>query len=303
MIDKNVEVSICIVTRNRDIELIATLKSISQQSYSPLEVIIIDNNSERSIIEDIRQFLSNYSLPHNYILNDKNLGVSGGRNIGLITAVGDYIIEIDDDAVFESIDAIEKAVNFMDDNPFVGISAFRITNFFTNKIVPQEFPFRNKNRDPNENSETCWFIGAGHIFRKDLLDRIGYYHEFYPWGSEEQDLALRALDAGFKIYYLAYINVLHKKSPKARISNRIEFASIALKNRIKVASLNLPLFNVLSYILIRGIQFTIRERSILVFPKAIMKLLGELKYINRNRKVIKKETIKYLKSHNGQLYY
>ena len=45
-----------------------------------------------------------------YFCMDINLGVSGGRNFGLRKAIGDIILEIDDDAEFESNDAIKLSL-------------------------------------------------------------------------------------------------------------------------------------------------------------------------------------------------
>lgn len=303
MKNKLANVTVSIITRNRQTELLETLLNIDKQDYSNIEIVLVDNGSDNEIILSVENYLETLHCNVEYIQKGENLGVSGGRNVGLQAADGDYIIEIDDDAVFEDEQAISKAVSFMDDNPSIGISAFRITNYHTKEIVPQEFPFRDKNRDPFISGETTWFIGAGHIIRKELIEKIGHYHEFFPWGSEEQDYSIRAIDAGFKIFYLADINVFHKKSPNARISDKVEFASIALKNRMKVALLNLPLSSIFTYAIIRGFQFLVKFKNPVIILKAIKHIFNEFEYIRKNRTVVSKKTLDYLSIKKGQRYF
>jgi GT2 family glycosyltransferase len=294
-------VSVLIITRNRSVELSETLLSISTQSYHPKTIIVLENGSDKETVLSNKKLVKEYEGV--YVVLHENLGVSGGRNVALSYAKGEYFLEIDDDAVFGDDYCIEKAVQFMDDNPSVGISAFKIINYYTKEITPQEYPFRNKRRDVNSCGSCTWFIGAGHIIRRELITEIGVYREFFPWGSEEQDLSLRAINAGFEIRYFPSVVIYHKKTPNARIQDPVVFAGIALKNRIKVALLNLPLYSTVTYFIVRGVQLTLKYRSLTIVPRAMAHLLSESNYIRKNRMKIGKKAIKYLRKHNGQLYY
>jgi len=117
-------VSIVILTMNRSTHMKTVLENIAQQSLAPCEIIIVDNNSENKEQKQNEELAKEYKA--DYFLMNKNLGVSGGRNYGLRMAKGDTIIEIDDDAEFESVDAIKNAHKYLNSNKNIGIIAFAL---------------------------------------------------------------------------------------------------------------------------------------------------------------------------------
>jgi len=254
-------VSILIITMNRKDELFEVLDSIKLQQYNNYEIIIAENGSTKEIIKEHQNKIKLYPNVQYHILPE-NLGVSGGRNYLLKISRGDIIIEIDDDASFVHEDSIIKVITYFDNNPSVGIQAFKSINFYTNQVDRNEFPFRNKKYDPQNATECMWFIGVGHAFTRELIDKIGIYRDFFPWGSEEQDYALRALNANYKIVFRPDIKVLHKKSPYGRIDNPIQHGSVAFNNMMKIPAYNLPPIFFLSYLIIRGSQFIIKYKSL-----------------------------------------
>jgi len=81
-----------------------TLERILEVSKIPTEIILVDNNSMpesgvREYLESMRGELEKKFVRVIYVFNDKNLGVAGGRNSGLVRASGDYLVTIDDDVM------------------------------------------------------------------------------------------------------------------------------------------------------------------------------------------------------------
>lgn len=282
-------VSIVILTMNRSSHMQNVLKNISLQSYLPSEIIIVDNNSESKEQQNNENFAKQYNA--DYFLMDKNLGVSGGRNYGLKRANGDIIIEIDDDAEFESKVAIEKVVKYFKKDKSIGILAFSI---FKNKnfdVRSEEFPFFQKKKNIiNELTPCGWFIGAGHAFRKEIFNKVNYYNDFYPYGQEEIDFSIRVIDAGYKLFFARDIRIFHFKTDDARYITPINIAGLNLKNRIKVALLNLNIISVLFFVLIRGCQYLIRYKTFKIITIAWKLLKKDLNYIKSNRKVVSYKT-------------
>ena len=282
-------VSIVILTMNRSAHMQNVLKNISLQSYLPSEIIIVDNNSELKDQKNNENLAKQYNA--DYFLMDKNLGVSGGRNYGLKRANGDIIIEIDDDAEFESKVAIEKVVKYFKEDKSIGILAFSI---FKNKnfdVRREEFPFFQKKKNiTNELTPCGWFIGAGHAFRKEIFNKVNYYNDFYPYGQEEIDFSIRVIDSGYKLLFARDIRIFHFKTDDARYITPINIAGLNLKNRIKVALLNLNIISVLFFILIRGGQYLIRYKTFKIITIAWKLLKNDLNYIKSNRKVVSYKT-------------
>jgi len=101
----NILISIIVATYRREKELCTALNSISTQSYSPLEIVIVDDNSDskwNDTVSGIVNLFANNN-PHlsvKYICNTENLGSARSRNVGIDNSIGDYICFLDDDDVY-----------------------------------------------------------------------------------------------------------------------------------------------------------------------------------------------------------
>lgn len=295
-------VSIVILTMNRSSHMRVVLKNISLQSLKPSEIIIVDNNSEQTEQKQNESLAKTYNA--DYYLMSENLGVSGGRNYGLKKASGDTIIEIDDDAEFESVDAIKNAHKILQKNKKIGILAFSILKNKKMEFRREEFPFFHKSKQLTQALTECaWFIGAGHAFRKEIFGKVNYYNDFYPYGQEEIDFSLRVKDHGYDIFYAKDIKVFHNKTDDARYIAPLNVAGLNLKNRIKVAMLNLNFLSVLSYILIRSTQFIFKYKTFKVVKIAYTLMKEDLIYIRNNRKVISMRTYFKLVKINGPILF
>lgn len=295
-------VSIVILTMNRSMHMKTVLENIAKQSLAPCEIIIVDNNSESKEQKQNEKLAKEYKADY-YLMND-NLGVSGGRNYGLKKAKGETIIEIDDDAEFESVDAIKNAHQYLNSNKNIGIIAFSILKNKNMEFRKEEFPFFNKSKQINRPLTECaWFIGAGHAFRNEIFDKVNYYNDFFPYGQEEIDLSIRVKDSGYDIFYAKDIKVFHNKTDDARYIPTIEVAGLNLKNRIKVAMLNLNIISILSFIFVRSSQFVIKYKTFKVAKIAYHLLKKDLNYIKSNRKVISNNTYIELIKINGPILF
>jgi GT2 family glycosyltransferase len=56
--------------------------------------------------DDVEDYIKENNINLQYIKSTKNLGVSGGRNLGLNYAKGEFVAFMDDDAEFK-IDSIQ----------------------------------------------------------------------------------------------------------------------------------------------------------------------------------------------------
>ena len=99
-------VTICIVTHNRDKKIINSINSVRRQSYSNIEIIVIDNNSNDNTQKVIMKLKNNDSRIKYYQL-EKNYGLAYARNIGINSATGNYFTFIDDDDEWDK-DIIKK---------------------------------------------------------------------------------------------------------------------------------------------------------------------------------------------------
>lgn len=101
---KNVDLSIIIPTYNRNESLIKLLQALQSQITNKVEVIVVDDHSDRPLKLDFPSWLTYIRLEEN------SGGASIPRNVGLDNAKGEYITFIDSDDLV-SDDYIQTILN------------------------------------------------------------------------------------------------------------------------------------------------------------------------------------------------
>ena len=86
------------------------IESIKNQTYSNIEVIVVNDGSEDRSIEIINDMIRDDS--RFTIINQKNQGLSVARNNGLKYAKGDYFFFVDSDDYIEK-NCIEELLNLI----------------------------------------------------------------------------------------------------------------------------------------------------------------------------------------------
>lgn len=107
-------VSVLIVTFNAEQYIYNTIKSCLKQTYSPIEILILDNGSTDNTVKIIKKFKKNKNF-HIYTTN-KNKGPYGGLNYLLKQAKGQYIAILDHDDLWLP-EKIETQINFLESHP------------------------------------------------------------------------------------------------------------------------------------------------------------------------------------------
>ncbi|MFO0704588.1 MAG: glycosyltransferase family 2 protein [Candidatus Andersenbacteria bacterium] len=210
-------VSYVILTRNRTADLAENLVALAQQTYKPLEVIVVVNGPDEPTLQLLRERFGWVRV----VQPSKNLGVAGGRNAGMRVARGEIIVCVDDDASYRDVRATERIVQYFRVKPMLGVLAFEERSYFTpDKNLHWGFPGRLPARDRARPFETYYYPGAGHAIRASALNETGLYPERYFYSTEEKDLSYRMLDRGYEIWYTPDIKVYHKVTPAGRNYNR-----------------------------------------------------------------------------------
>jgi len=171
------------------------------QDFVPLSVAVFDDNSE-----DDTYLLKNKYPTVSWEFSKRTRGYLFARNKFMREMDAMYFCSLDDDAWFLDPGALGEAVDFMERNKHVAVTAFDILT-----------PVNSQKKEVLQPFEVCDFIGCGHVIRASAIKRAGYYQEmpgFY--GAEEKDLSLKLIDLGFHIYKLPGIHVWHDKTMIAR---------------------------------------------------------------------------------------
>jgi glycosyltransferase involved in cell wall biosynthesis len=111
----NCLVSCIITTKDRPDVVIRAVKSVLQQSYRNIEIILVDDSDGG----DTQKIIPQFAKQIKYIKNEKSRGACYSRNVGLSEARGDFIALLDDDD-FWMPKKIERQLQLAMKYPLVG---------------------------------------------------------------------------------------------------------------------------------------------------------------------------------------
>lgn len=108
------KISVILPVFNSEKCLRKSIESVLNQTYSDIELIIIDDGSTDHSVKVIKQFMVNDSRI-SLLINKQNMGVSFSRNRGIENATGKYIAFIDADDKWDT-DKLEAQMNYINKN-------------------------------------------------------------------------------------------------------------------------------------------------------------------------------------------
>jgi GT2 family glycosyltransferase len=225
MTDSQPKVSVLITARDREAELQQTLRSLRNQTYPLIEVIVIDDCSDVSLESVV---IAEWPEAR-FIRNEKSVGYIASRSACLRLASGHYVLSLDDDSCLTRADDLERCVGRMESEPRVGVLAFLV---FHGLEPPDSLPvFAGEKYGLS-------FVGCGHMIRTAVIREVGAYCDFYQYYGEEAELSLRVLDAGWLILWFPSVLVHHRVSPIGR--NRGRIIEYSFRNNLWTLALRMP---------------------------------------------------------------
>src|SRR4051794_70250 len=106
-------VSIICLCYNHERFIAEAMESVFQQTYSNIQIIVVDDCSSDGSVSIIKKTISGYSRQIQFIELKQNLGNCKAFNRGLALATGDFVIDFATDDIMLP-DRIEKQVRFFE---------------------------------------------------------------------------------------------------------------------------------------------------------------------------------------------
>jgi len=237
----NISTSIVIVNYRTPQLTIDCLDSLSSEikDLPSTKVLVVDNNSSDDSISLIQNAIASNHWQEwvSLISSPINGGFSYGNNFAIRPLMEsdnlpEYILLLNPDTIVRK-GALNALIEFMNDNPTVGIAGSRLENLDT---TPQQSAFRFRTilseldsglrlgivskilnkwtvapAVSDNNCSTDWVAGASMIIRREVFKDIGLLDEGYFMYCEEMDFCLQAKKAGWSCWYV----------PKSRVVNLV----------------------------------------------------------------------------------
>ncbi|MDH4230865.1 MAG: glycosyltransferase family 2 protein [Nitrospirota bacterium] len=190
-------VSVIIPAYNSGPYLADALRSVFEQDYQPIEVIVVDDGSTdetASVARSFKDILYTFQA---------NQGPASARNTGIRLAHGDFIAFLDADDYWPE-NKLRTQMSHLIENPETEVVLGRIQciGLFTEaeKSIRFEGP---------DNTMTNVCLGSG-VFNKSVFDKVGFFDEslrFY----EDHDWFLRARERQIPMIILKQITLLNRR--------------------------------------------------------------------------------------------
>lgn len=215
-------------TGERARALTAAVRSICTAVDGPSDEVIVVSNGAGSLDDSLSGTCARV------VESEVNLGVPGGRDLGIASATTPIVGFLDDDAVLQCGAAASIRAAF-DADPRLGAVAMRVRDE-RGTATRRHIPLIG-GAEPTGSVDVAYFVGCAHALRREAYDDVGGYFTDLFYGHEEIELCWRLLDAGWNIRYLADAPAFH---PRTEISRHARGWELTGRNRVLIARRTLP---------------------------------------------------------------
>ncbi len=280
-VDGSALVSIITINYNQSELTRQFLESAKLLTYPNYEIIVVDNGS----VQHLCNAINSDHYPHlRLIRSETNLGFTGGNNLGMQEAHGDYFFIVNNDTEL-SPTLIEGLLAPFAENPKIGVVCPKI-KFFDAPQLLQYAGYNPMNMytgtattigsnqtDDGQFDEphpTYFAHGCAMMIRRTVVKKVGRFAERFFLYYEELDWSQRIRDAGYIIYYQPAVSILHKESMSIGQHSPLKTYYLT-RNRILFMRRHCSDFQRLIFFLFFGLC---------VFPKHLVSYLitGQLKH-------------------------
>lgn len=230
---EKVKLSIIIVNWNTRDLLAACLASVcAHPPQGRYELLVVDNASNDGSPALVRERFPQVRL----IVKEENVGFARGNNEALSLCRGEFILLLNPDTVVQP-HSIELLVQFLETHPEAGAAGARLlnadgslqTSCYPAPKLSRElwrlfhmdlfYPYGEyqMNKWPTDLArEVDVMMGAALMFRRSVLEEVGFFDGRYFMYSEEVDLCYRVRQAGWRLYWVPRSRVIHYKGQSTK---------------------------------------------------------------------------------------
>lgn len=218
-------VGVVVLTQGtRPDDLAAGLAAVLAQRDVEVDVVVVGNGWEPTgLPEGVRGI----ALP-------ENVGIPAGRNAGTPHVSGDIIFYLDDDAKPASDDYLARAVEEFAKDPRLGVIHPRVDA--TEGDPPKRWIPRVRKGDPKRSSAAFVLWEGADVIRRAAIEEVGGWPELYRYAHEGIEFTWRMWDAGWKVWYVGDMAVLH---PPINPARHLVYYRFNARHRVWTARRNL----------------------------------------------------------------
>lgn len=260
--------TLIVATYNWPEALELCLFSCINQTIEASEIIVADDGSKPETKEIVEKIAKTSQIPIVHVWHeDKGFRLAAIRNKAIAVAKSEYIIQIDGDLILHK-DFIRDHLEVAKENQFVSGSRTLINETKSNDLLAstikstacQSFSFLNLRKKyyairsmwlfklvnliQGNSNKFLYVLGANMAFWKDDLFLVnGYNEKITGWGKEDNELAVRLINAGNSlllvkniciVYHLHHVEAVRKSLAinEALLQKAIDEKIVRIENGI-----------------------------------------------------------------------
>jgi len=214
-------ISVIIPNWNGKHFLVECIDSLKDQTFRDFETILVDNGSTDGSAEFAEERYGGFIR---VIRNKKNLGFTGGNNVGIEAARGEYIVLLNNDTWTEPTWLAELAKATSSDHS-IGMWASKVYSYYrrnqieaVGELIYWDGLSRSRGQyelergQYNEIEEIFFPPGCGGMYWKSVFEDVGLFDEdFFAYG-DDAEIGIRARLAGWKCLLVPKAILYHKNS-------------------------------------------------------------------------------------------
>ena len=218
-------ISVVIPLYNKEKSIYTTLQSVSEQTYTDIEIIVVDDGST----DNSAAVASSYPDKRIRVINKENGGVCSARNRGIQEARSEYVALLDADDQWDKR-YLEEQVRMISDFPEAKMWGINYAELYNGKLVrklatglPDGYRGYVENYFQMPNRVSDLFCSSSVVIRKDVFEEVGLFDERMKY-AEDIDMWYRIIVSHKAAFYDRYM-----VSYRYEAENRALQKSIPLK--------------------------------------------------------------------------
>lgn len=216
----NPVLSVIILSWNGKQHLPACLDALAGQSYRDFETVLVENGSSDGTAGYVREqypWVRMVELP-------ENIGFAGGNNRALAECRGSYIVTLNNDTKAEP-EFLAELLRTAQADPGIGMVAAKMLNFYqkgrldsvgvgiASDGLGRNIGCNQPDLGQYDGSREVFGACAGAaLYRRDMLDQVGFFDDGFFAYYEDLDLAWRCRLAGWRCLTAPKAVVFHVHS-------------------------------------------------------------------------------------------
>ena len=188
-------VSVIIPLYNQEEYILDALKSVFEQTYTNIELIILNDGSSDNSVPIVETYIKEHPTLNIQLLSQKNKGLASTRNNAIAVSKGSYILPLDaDDKIKPTM--LESCLKVFEENSSVDIVYTDVYYFGETNQYVSAGEIKLHSIKYNNCLNYC------SVYKKEVWEKVGGYTPSMDYGYEDWEFWIEAKKLHFNFFHI-----------------------------------------------------------------------------------------------------